>query len=110
MRPQRDVAHRAVCQNRIAGRRQVCDQPPFLPQLRPIDRRVRSRQPGFVVIAPDGGGSPTVEQGVGALSQDRRDLARIDACTSAGKKHLVDVALGERSLSCRNLDDRRPML
>ena len=54
VRAQWDLGYRAACENRIARRRQVFDEPPFLPQLRSIDRRVGTRQPSFVVIAPDG--------------------------------------------------------
>ena len=110
VRAQWDLGYRAACENRIARRRQVFDEPPFLPQLRSIDRRVGTRQPSFVVIAPDGRSSAAVQQGVGALSQDRPDLGWIDTRTAAGEKDLVDVSLGERSLPCRNLEDRRLML
>src|SRR5438105_13268969 len=95
---------------RVPGSRQVDDESSFLLKLRTQRGARRGRELRLVIVAIYGRSRSTVQQGVGALGQDRRGVVRIDARSSARKQDFFDVALSKRPLARGDLDDRRPML
>jgi hypothetical protein len=110
VRGQSNALHRPAVEDRRAGRRQVCDEPGLLPELRSDDAACRGRQLGLVVVAVDGRSRASVEERLRTLDQDRGCVVRVDAGAAACEQDLLDVSLGEGPLPRRHLDDRRAIL
>ena len=107
IRPERNGVEGAVRQHSRARCGQVLDQPLLLHELRTQHRAARAGEPRVVVVPVDGRGGTAFEQRVRARAQKRADRGGVRPMAAAHEQDALRVALGERSLPCGHLDDRR---
>ena len=106
----RQAPRRVSRKHRVAGPRQVIDQPPLLNQLLSDGASLGGAELALVVVPGDGRSDAAAEKGIGAFCEQLARTHWVRVASLGGEQDSGDIALRQGLLPRRDLHDRRLVL